>query len=113
MVTTVTGEDIVHPHRLQQLVAAVPEGISAEQRARLDAHVRTSDGCRVRAEGVRERLRRALDGAADTADTALDLACELDALERVQQRLDNWLTALVDELTQAPRATRYDDGVPA
>ena len=100
----------MHPHRLQQLVATVPDGISAEQRARLDAHVRTSDGCRVRAEKVREELRRALDG---TAENALDLACELDTLERVQQRLDNWLTALVDELTQTPRTTRYDDGVPA
>ncbi len=103
----------MHPYRLQQLVASVPDGIDADQRARLLAHVQTSDGCRARADRVRDELRRALDGGDGIATRALDLACELDGLERVQQRVDGWLTALVDELTAAPSAVRYDDGVPA
>lgn len=103
----------MHPHRLQQLVASVPDTVTAEQRARLLAHVQTSDGCRTRADRVRHELRRALDGGEGGADRALDLACELDTLERVQQRVDAWLCELVDELTHAPRAVHYDDGVPA
>jgi hypothetical protein len=102
----------MHPHRLQQLVASVPDTIDADQRARLLAHVQASDRCRVRAERVSAELSRALDGVG-SSDRAVDLACELDGLERVQQRMDRRLTALVEELTSAPRAVTYDDGVPA
>ena len=102
----------MHPQRLQQLVASVPEGIDADQRARLLAHVRASDGCRARVERVRAELDRTLDNV-DGADRAIDLARELDSLERVQQRVDGWLTSLVDELSHTPRTVRYDDGVPA
>jgi hypothetical protein len=100
----------VHPHRLEQLVASVPDGITAEQRTSLLAHVRASDGCRSRIERVRGELRRALQS---DGDRALELACELDGLERVQQRVDGWLTALVDDLSRSREATRYNDGVPA
>ncbi len=100
----------MHPHRLEQLVASVPDGITPDQRTRLLAHVRTSDDCRARIDRVRGDLRRALDG---TGEGALDRACELDSLERVQQRVDGWLTALVDELTRSRHAAHYGDGVPA
>lgn len=104
----------MHPHRLQQLVASVPEGIAHDHRARLLAHVQTADGCRLRIERLGAELRRILDGGGDgAAERALDLACELDGLERVQQRIDGWLVALVEELTHAPRIRHYDDGVPA
>ncbi|MHA6784235.1 hypothetical protein ACVGOW_25045 [Pseudonocardia saturnea] len=100
----------MHPQRLEQLVASVPDGISPEQRARLVAHVETSDGCRARIDRVRGDLRRALDGR---GGEALDLACELDGLERVQQRVDGWLTNLVEDLTRTRHTAHYDDGVPA
>ncbi len=102
----------MHPHRLQQLVGSVPEGIDADRRARLLAHVRTSDGCRGRIERVRAELTRALDGGEGT-DRAIDLASELDTLERVQQRVDGWLVEVVDELADRSTAPRYHDGVPA
>jgi hypothetical protein len=100
----------VHPQRLQQLVATVPEGIGADERARLLGHVQASDSCRTRTERVRKDLQLALTG--ESPERAVDLAIELDGLERVQQRLDRWLTGLVDELTHS-RPVRYDDGVPA
>lgn len=100
----------MHPHRLEQLVASVPQGVTPEQRTTLLAHVRASDGCRTRVERVREDLRRAL---CSDGDRALELACELDSLERVQQRVDGWLSALVDDLTRTREAARYNDGVPA
>ena len=102
----------MHPHRLQQLVASVPDAVDADQRAKLLAHVQASDRCRVRIERVGAELERALDGVGNS-DRAVDLACELDGLERVQQRVDRRLTALVEELTSTPRAVVYDDGVPA
>ncbi len=102
----------MHPHRLQQLVASVPESITSEQRARLLAHVQTSDGCRARADRVRHELERALDGP-EGSERALELACELDSLERVQERVDGWLCDLVDKLSHVPRVVHYDDGVPA
>lgn len=103
----------MHPHRLEQLVASVPESITPEQRGRLLAHVRTVDGCRARIEHVRDDLRQALGGSDTHGGDALDRALELDALERVQQRVDGWLTALVTELTAAGHAAHYHDGVPA
>jgi len=103
----------MHPQRLQQLVASVPDTVDAEQRARLLAHVQASDRCRVRIERVGSELAEALD-AVGNSERAVDLACELDGLERVQQRMDRRLTALVEELTTtAPHAVTYDDGVPA
>lgn len=100
----------MHPHRLEQLVASVPDSVTPEERTSLLAHVRTSDGCRTRIERVKGDLRRALQS---DGDRALELACELDGLERVQQRVDGWLTALVDDLTRTREAARWNDGVPA
>jgi hypothetical protein len=102
----------VHPHRLQQLVGSVPDTADADQRSRLLAHVQASDRCRVRIERVTAELERALDGVGNP-DRAVDLARELDGLERVQQRMDRRLTSLVEELTSTPPAVVYDDGVPA
>ena len=99
----------MNPHRLQGLVAAVPESIGPDQRGRLDAHVQAVDSCCTRITEVKHALRGALDGR---GGSALDLACELDSLERVQEKLDRYLTDLVEELKHAPRELVYDDGVP-
>ena len=101
----------MHPQRLQALVATVSGSIAAHHRVRLDAHVEAAESCRRRIVEVKQSLRGALDGAG-TGGSALDLACELDTLERVQERLDRYLTALVEELSHVPREVHYDDGVP-
>lgn len=100
----------MHPHRLQSLIATVPDGIEPGQRARLDAHVQATESCRVRIVEVKQSLRGALDGL---GGSALDLAVELDSLERVQERLDRYLTALVEELSRTATEVSYGDGVPA
>ena len=100
----------MNPHRLQSLVAAVPDSLGPEQRGRLDAHVEAVDACRARTAEVKQALRTALHGG---GGSALDLACELDSLERVQERLDRWLTALVEELSRTGHEVSYGDGVPA
>ena len=100
----------MHPHRLECLVATVPASIPPPQRGRLDAHVRATESCRTRVIEVKQALRGALDGG---DGSAVDLAVELDSLERAQERLDRYLTALVEELSRGPREICYDDGVPA
>ena len=100
----------MNPHRLSSLVATVPDTIGPAQRGRLDAHTEAVHTCCTRITEVKQSLRRALDGH---GGSALDLACELDSLERVQERLDRYLTELVDELTRTASRVSYDDGVPA
>jgi hypothetical protein len=100
----------VKPHRLQCLVATVPDSIAPAQRRRLEAHVEATDSCCTRITEVKQALRRALDGG---PGSALDLACELDGLERAQERLDRYLTTLVEELSRTRSEISYGDGVPA
>lgn len=100
----------MHSHRLQCLVATVPESIGPEQRGRLDAHVAAVEECRDRAVAVKQALRAALDGR---GGSAVGLACELDGLERAQERLNRHLTELVEELCRRPSELSYGDGVPA
>ena len=99
----------MHPHRLQSLVATVPDALGPGQRGRLDAHVQATEACRERIVELKQTLSAALDGR---GGSAVDLACELDTLERAQQRLDRYLTVLVEELVHAPREMTYGDGVP-
>jgi hypothetical protein len=100
----------VHTQRIEQLVASVPESLAADQQTRLQAHVHAARSCCQRIKEV----RRSLDGAlAGGLGSAVDLAIELDGLERVQERFDRRLSALVDELRQAGAVgSYYDDGVP-
>ena len=100
----------MNPHRVQCLVATVPDSIGPEQRGRLDAHVGAVEACRNRVIEVRQALRRALDGR---GGSAVDLACELDGLERAQERLNRHLCELVEELSRRPGEVSYGDGVPA
>lgn len=99
----------MNPHRLQCLVATVPDTIGPVQRGRLDAHVEAVSSCCARIVEVKQALRGALNGR---GGCALDLACELDSLERVQDRLDRYLRELVDELGRTHHEIVYGDGVP-
>ena len=101
----------MNTHRIEQLEASVPESLAAEQQTRLKAHVQAARGCCERIKEVRRSLDAALAGG---PGSAVDLAVELDGLERVQERLDRRLSTLVDELRQSVAVgSFYDDGVPA
>ena len=99
----------MNPHRLQCVVARVSDTIGPVDRGRLDAHVEAVSSCCSRIVEVKQELRTALDGR---GGSALELARELDSLERVQDRLDRHLMDLVEELSHAPREIVYGDGVP-
>ena len=85
----------MNPHRLQCVVARVSDTIGPVDRGRLDAHVEAVSSCCSRIVEVKQELRAALDGR---GGSALELARELDSLERVQDRLDRHLMDLVEEL---------------
>ena len=100
----------MNTHRIEQLVASVPEPLPPQQQTRLHAHVEAARSCCGRIKDGRRSLDAALAGG---PGSAVDLAVELDGLERVQERLDRRLNTLVEELRQAaPVGSFYDDGVP-
>lgn len=102
----------MNPHLLEERVATVSGGadLADTTRARLAAHKATSDACRSRTGERRARLERVLAGD-DGARDALDLMLELDALERVQERIDHRLAELCDALSE-PRTPHYGDAQP-
>ena len=100
----------MNPHLLQERVASVSESVEGTALSRLAAHKATADACRERARERRGELERVLTGA-DGACSALDLMLELDALERVQDRIDHRLAELCDALSE-PRSHRYGDAQP-
>ncbi|MEQ3554428.1 hypothetical protein WIS52_28515 [Pseudonocardia nematodicida] len=102
----------MNPHLLEERVATVTDGgdLADTARARLAAHKTTADSCRHRTAERRAELERVLAGGEGGRD-ALDLMLELDALERVQERIDHRLSELCDSLSE-PRAPRYGDAQP-
>ncbi|MBC3192952.1 hypothetical protein H7X46_17985 [Pseudonocardia sp. C8] len=101
----------MNPHLLEERVATVSRtGLADPARARLAAHKATADACRRRTLERRADLERILAGGEGGAD-ALDLMLELDALERVQDRIDQRLSELCESLTE-PAVPRYGDAQP-
>jgi ABC-type transporter Mla subunit MlaD len=110
------GDDEMNLNQIDRLVGTVPEGIEQKSRRRLDGYAAVARRCESRITALRGDLERALRSAGDVAhdggdldaasDAALALLCELDALERVQPRIDAWLRvsvgALSDEVQMGP-----------
>jgi hypothetical protein len=98
--------------QIERLLASVPAHLDEGQRQRVDGFAATAHRCEERITAVRSDLQRALRalGAATGADEALRLACELDALERVQPRVDAWLRAAVGHLSDDPGSERFGEG---
>lgn len=99
----------MNPHLLEERVATVTggAGLAEPARARIAAHKATADACRRRTVERRTELERVLSGSDGRRD-ALDLMLELDALERVQDRIDQRLSELCESLSE-PRTPRYGD----
>jgi hypothetical protein len=107
----------------QRLVATVPPTIDERQRARLTGYVDTVVRCEARIRWLREEVEntllatdasitKVLGGVVAEPNTALTLACELDTLERLQPRVDAWLTDYTAALVAAHSSETYGDGAP-
>jgi hypothetical protein len=105
--------------QINRLTATVPAAIDAGQRARLRAYVDTVRRCERRIQLLRSELEQALQSAAaapgDEGDpppepnAVLQIAAELDGLERLQPRVDGWLKEYVAALVNQQTAEGYSD----
>jgi type II secretory pathway pseudopilin PulG len=109
--------------QINRLVSTAPVTLEHRQRARLQALQETASRCELRIRWLREQLEQALhtpdaggvasgDNNPTAPNTALTLASELDALERLQPRVDAWLVEYVASLAAAHEQVDYGDGQP-
>jgi hypothetical protein len=108
--------------QINRLVTTAPATLEERQRARLQALQETASRCELRIRWLRDQLEQTLhadassvsapDGNPTEPNTALTIASELDALERLQPRVDAWLVEYVASLAAAHDTIDYGDGQP-
>jgi hypothetical protein len=97
--------------QIDRLLAGLHKSVDEGHRRRVNGYAAAARRCDERITERRAGLQRALRtlddaaGAVEVADEAIRLALELDALERVQPRIDSWLRVAV-------RAVSDDDPGP-
>jgi hypothetical protein len=109
----------MNPAQIDRLLAGVPANAGERHRRRVNGYAATARRCDERIGALRIELERALravdeaaanGGAADAADEAIRLARELDALERVQPRVDSWLRVAVGAVSDDPGLEPFGEG---
>jgi hypothetical protein len=109
----------MNPAQIDRLLADVPPNVNERQRHRVHGYAATARRCDERIAGLRielERALRAVDEQRDdhprarTADESIRLALELDALERVQSRIDSWLRIAVGAVSDGPGLAPFGEG---
>ena len=99
-------------NQVQRLMATVPQAISPRQRHRIAGYAASCRHLSSRLEETRTNLEKTLREMSEggdpeaLAERAVALLIELDALERIQPRIDAWLRvavgALEDEIQTGP-----------
>ncbi|MEA2295047.1 MAG: hypothetical protein QOE86_2686 [Solirubrobacteraceae bacterium] len=109
----------MNPAQIDRLLAGVPASAGDPHRRRVDAYAATARRCDERITARRAELERALrrvgeaaepGSRLDAADEAIRLAGELDALERVQPRIDSWLRVAVGAVSDDPGSAPFGEG---
>jgi hypothetical protein len=110
----------VNPSQIDRLLSGVPEKVDERHRRRVFGYAATARRCDARIAGLRVELERALRAVDDAAagpaeaeaaaDEAIRLARELDALERVQPRIDSWLRVAVGAVSDDPGLEPFGEG---
>jgi len=102
--------------QIDRLLAGVPISVEERHRRRIDGYAATARRADERIIALRielERALRAVDEApseSDGADQAIELARELDSLERVQPRIDSWLRVAVGSVSDDPGLEPFGEG---
>ena len=102
--------------QIDRLLAGVPISVEERHRRRIDGYAATARRADERIIALRielERALRAVDEApsqSDGADRAIELARELDSLERVQPRIDSWLRVAVGSVSDDPGLEPFGEG---
>jgi hypothetical protein len=109
----------VNSAQIDRLLASVPDTIEERHRKRVLGYATTARRVDARISALRGELERALrvvdDAVADgtgeqAADRALELAQELESLERVQPRVDSWLRVAVGAVADDPGLEPFGEG---
>jgi hypothetical protein len=106
----------MNPAQIDRLLAGLPANAGERHRRRVNGYAATARRCDERIATQRAALERALDRAAtdgggvEAADEAIRLAAELDALERVQPRIDSWLRIAVGAVSDDPGPEPFGAG---
>jgi hypothetical protein len=109
----------MNPAQIDRLLAGVSPNVAERHRRRINGYAATARRCDERIAALRIDLERALrtvdDAAAagpavEATNEAIRLACELDALERVQPRIDAWLRATAGALSYDPGLEPFGEG---
>ncbi|HEX4679998.1 MAG TPA: hypothetical protein VH210_12435 [Gaiellaceae bacterium] len=109
----------MNPAQIDRLLAGVSSSIDERQRHRINGYAATARRCDERIAALRIDLERALrtvdeaataGPAADAADEAIRVTLELDALERVQPRIDSRLRATVGALSDSVDLAPFGEG---
>jgi hypothetical protein len=109
----------MNPAQIDRLLAGLPAAVELRHRRRINGYATTARRCEERITTRRIELERALrsvdeareaTGAVEAADDALRLAIELDALERVQPRIDSWLRVAAGAVSDDPGPAPFGEG---
>ena len=98
--------------QIDRLLAGVPASAGEGLRERVDGFATVARSCDERIAAGRTELERALGRVGDAAAAAevIRLTLELDALERVQPRIDSWLRIAVGAASDDPGAAPFGEG---
>jgi hypothetical protein len=110
----------VNNAQIDRLLSSIPEKTEPRHLKRVRGYATTARRIDRRIAVLRDDLERALravddaveaGGDADAAaDEALALARELDALERIQPRVDSWLRVAVGAVADDPGLAPFGEG---
>lgn len=109
----------MNPAQIDRLLAGVPATVDERHRRRVNGYAAAVRRCDERISSRRTELERALrsldeaaaaGGAVELADEAIRLALELDALERVQPRIDSWLRVAAGAVLDDPGPAPFGEG---
>jgi hypothetical protein len=105
--------------QIERLLSSVPATTEGRHLKRVQGYAATARRIDARITSLRielERSLRAVDDAVaegreiEAADEALELARELDSLERVQPRVDSWLRVAVGAVSDDPGLEPFGEG---
>jgi hypothetical protein len=109
----------VNPGQIERLLAGLPAAVDTRQRRRINGYAAAVRRCDERIAVRHTELARALryldeaaaaGSAVDPADEAIRLALELEALERIQPRIDSWLRVAIAAVTDNPGSAPFGEG---
>jgi hypothetical protein len=110
----------MNPAQIEQLAASIPPAVEERQRRRIYGYVATARRCEDRIRALRTELERAQRGVDEAVaaclgehaatEDVLRVARELDALERVQPRIDAWLRVAAGSVLDQPSLEPFGEG---